>query len=165
MTHHDPRPQGKTPAAVVAAIAASTLMAPGMASAAAPQPVNKIVVMVDASGSYRARQAEAVARAVDLLARVAETKLRRWDAGADQIAVVSLDALPEVLWQGTLRDLKAVGAEQWKARFQGRTLEKIPISCVVLKSGLSGAIGFKPSASSGQFPGQSPGSTEVHHLE
>lgn len=121
MTHHDPRQQGKTQSAVAAAIAASTLMAPGMASAAAPQPVNKIVVMVDASGSYRARQAEAVTRAVELLTRVAETQLRRWDAGADQIAVISLDALPEVLWQGNLRDLKAVGAEQWKARFQGRT--------------------------------------------
>jgi hypothetical protein len=139
MTHHDQRHQGKTQSAVAAAIAAGMILAPGMASAAAPQPVNKIVVMVDASGSYRARQTEAVTRAVDLLARVAETKLRRWDAGADQIAVVSLDALPEVLWQGTLRDLKAVGAEQWKARFQGRTDYA---HCTDVSAGLRVALRF-----------------------
>lgn len=106
--------------AIATVTAAGVLLATGPGYAAAPQPINKIVVLVDASGSYRARQTEAVTRAVELLTRVAETKLRRWDTGADQIAVVSLDALPEVLWQGTLRDLKAVGAEQWKARFQGR---------------------------------------------
>lgn len=139
MTHHDPRHQGKTQSTVAAAVAAGMILAPGMASAAAPQPVNKIVVMVDASGSYRTRQAEAVTRAVDLLTRVAETKLRRWDAGADQIAVVSLDALPEVLWQGNLRDLKAVGAEQWKARFQGRTDYA---HCTDVSAGLRVALRF-----------------------
>lgn len=139
MTHPDQCHHGKTRSAFAATVAASVMLAPGMASAAAPQPVNQIVVMVDASGSYRARQAEAVARAIDLLARVAETQLRRWDAGADQIAVVSLDALPEVLWKGNLRDLQAVGAEQWKARFQGRTDYA---HCTDVSAGLRVALRF-----------------------
>lgn len=120
MTEH-PRSQPFSLTTTCASILACGLvMTPAAGQTGQPRPQNKVVIMVDASGSYRARRAEAIDRAAALLEQVATSKVRRWEV-ADAIAVVSLDAMPEVIWQGTLRDLKAEGAEQWRRRFAGRT--------------------------------------------
>src|SRR5271157_4434272 len=86
-----------------------------------PQPQNKVVVMIDGSGSYKSRQEEAVQKAVSLLDSIAATKLHRWESATDRITLISLDAMPEVLWEGTLKDLKGVDRTVWKSRFLSRS--------------------------------------------
>ncbi len=85
------------------------------------EPANQIVVLIDGSGSYRARQDDALARTVSLLDRIAERTFHRWERGNDKITLVSLDAMPAVLWEGTLKDLKAGDRTAWSARFRART--------------------------------------------
>lgn len=88
---------------------------------AKPDIANHLVVMVDASGSYKARQAEAMERAVTLLDGMAKTKLKRWESQSDKIFIISLDASPDTIWQGTLKELKAKSPSFWKERFISRT--------------------------------------------
>ena len=86
-----------------------------------PQPQNKVVVMIDGSGSYKSRQEEAVQKTISLLDSMAVTKLHRWEHASDCITLISLDAIPEVLWEGTLRDIKGVDRAAWKNRFLARS--------------------------------------------
>ncbi len=85
------------------------------------QPRNEIVIIVDASGSFSSRQAEAVERTVELLDGIAGQELRRWEENRDRVVIISLDALPEVVWSGSLRDLKAAETTSWAERFRART--------------------------------------------
>ena len=85
------------------------------------QAMNRVVVIIDASGSYRSRVNDAMESTLKLLEGMAQIKLHRWEGGNDRISVVSLDAMPEVIWEGTLKDLKTAGPEAWRARFQART--------------------------------------------
>jgi hypothetical protein len=86
-----------------------------------PDIANHLVVMVDASGSYKARQEEAVERAVAILDGMSQTKLKRWESQSDKIFIISLDASPDTIWQGSLKELKAKSPDFWKERFMART--------------------------------------------
>jgi hypothetical protein len=86
-----------------------------------PEPFNQIVIMIDSSGSYRSRQVEAVAKAAALLESMGQTKVRRWEETTDQITLISLDAVPEVIWQGSLVELKKLNPSDWVKRFNART--------------------------------------------
>ena len=86
-----------------------------------PKPLNKVVVLVDGSGSFSSRREEAVARAVTLLDRMAERKVHRWEKETDQVVVISLDALPAVVWEGNVGDLKTVDRAEWTKRFRARS--------------------------------------------
>jgi hypothetical protein len=86
-----------------------------------PDVANHVVVMVDASGSYKSRQSEAIEKAMVILEGLSKTKLKRWELQSDKIYIVSLDASPDTLWQGSLKDLKDTGPSFWKERFQART--------------------------------------------
>lgn len=85
------------------------------------EPANHVVIMIDASGSYRKRQTDAVERSVALLDTMAQTKLHRWEPATDYVSLISLDAMPDVLWHGTLRDLKKLDRAAWTSRFHART--------------------------------------------
>jgi hypothetical protein len=52
---------------------------------------------------------------------MSKTKLKRWESQSDKIFVISLDASPDTIWQGTLKDLKAKSPAFWKERFVART--------------------------------------------
>lgn len=86
----------------------------------ATTPFNRIVLMIDASGSYKQRQAEAVEKADGMLQELAQRKSKRWEKG-DQLYVISLDALPEVIWQGAVKELKSMKGAAWQRRFRART--------------------------------------------
>ncbi|HEX8163576.1 MAG TPA: VWA domain-containing protein [Pyrinomonadaceae bacterium] len=86
-----------------------------------PDPSNEVVIMLDVSGTYKSRRAEALAKASALLDSIAQTKVRRWEQGAGRITIITVDAVPEVIWQGTLRDLKSVKQSDWAERFKART--------------------------------------------
>jgi hypothetical protein len=82
---------------------------------------NRVVLVLDASGSFAGRQAEAIARASRLLESIASRKLRRWEKAEDHVSLISLDAAPAVIWQGSLRELKQADPATWKERFAGRS--------------------------------------------
>jgi hypothetical protein len=86
-----------------------------------PEPMNRVVVLLDASGSYRARQAEAAERTAILLDAMAQRTVHRWEKGSDRIVLISLDAMPEVIWEGTLHELKSMDRTAWDTRFRART--------------------------------------------
>lgn len=86
-----------------------------------PEVANHLVLMVDASGSYKARQSEAIARAIVLLEGMSKTKLKRWESTSDKIFIISLDASPDTIWQGSLKELKTKRPDFWKERFVART--------------------------------------------
>lgn len=86
-----------------------------------PAPTNKVVVILDRSGTYQKRLGAAISRVMTLLDALAQTKLRRWDRASDTIVVISLDAMPEVIWRGSLQELKALDRGAWTSRLQGRS--------------------------------------------
>jgi hypothetical protein len=85
-----------------------------------PEPSNKVVFIIDGSGSFLTRQAEAIKKAVSLLEAMSKRKLYRWERGDDTITVISLDAIPESIWSGTLADLKVMNPDAWAGRFKAR---------------------------------------------
>lgn len=105
---------------IATAPALALVLATATPSQAADRPFNRVAIVIDASGSYRARQGEAVAKASSLLAGLAEQKHKRWEK-ADEILIISLDAAPEVIWRGTPAELSATDRNEWIARFRGRS--------------------------------------------
>jgi hypothetical protein len=107
---------------LIAAVLASSLLLAGCASGdKRPDPINAVVILLDASATYKARQAEAIGRALALLESIGQTKVRRWEQSNDKIVIISVDAVPEVIWQGSILDLKALKSSDWTDRFKART--------------------------------------------
>lgn len=95
-----------------------------LAACAAPPPETasrRIVAVIDASGSFKTRQGEAVERLQQLLDQLGAEKLHRWDDDADRISIVALDAMPQVVWSGGQRDLATLAPADWRAWFAART--------------------------------------------
>ena len=84
------------------------------------KPFNRVVIGVDTSGSYKSRAAEAIGKATALLGGMAKRRVKRWEAG-DQVVLISLDAIPEVVWEGTARELSSMDPSTLAKRFQGRS--------------------------------------------
>jgi hypothetical protein len=97
---------------LVSAFAAATL--------AGSEPCNRVVVILDASASYEGRRQAAIGAITALLDSMARRPKHRWEHSRDTISVVSLDALPEVIWQGTLDDLRSATRADWQRRFDAR---------------------------------------------
>lgn len=83
-------------------------------------PFNRIVVLVDASGSFKQRRLEAVERTQQLVQQLTARKAKRWEA-VDQIVIISLDAIPEILWEGDVRALAQIKRGDWALRFNARS--------------------------------------------
>ena len=86
----------------------------------APKPGNYVIVMIDRSLSFRSRQRDAIDRTVKYLDQIANRKIGRWEGKRDKVTVISLDAIPAVLWEGNLQDLKNLSAADWEKRFVAR---------------------------------------------
>lgn len=82
-------------------------------------PFNRIVIIIDSSGSYRSRQDEALAMANRLLNGVANRPRRHWQ-GSDEVRIIALDGLPETIWSGAAADLGEGAPATWVRRFGGR---------------------------------------------
>lgn len=102
------------------AVGAVVLAAAGSARAAETA-ANRLVVIVDASGSYKARVTDAIERVTQLLDGMAEIRVKRWEKDLDRVTIVALDALPAVIWEGSAADLKAIDRVAWAQRLQART--------------------------------------------
>jgi len=93
----------------------------GCAAAAEPKPSNHVAVLLDTSGSYRSRIPDATKRVANLLDDMAKQEVHRWDNNTDQIVLISLDASPAVIWEGTLAELKGIDRPAWEERIKGRS--------------------------------------------
>ena len=81
---------------------------------------NRVVIVMDRSGTYAKRLEEALNKAIQLLDEMAKRKIHRWEKASDRITIISLDAMPEVIWEGTVKDLKALDNAAWKSRLLSR---------------------------------------------
>jgi hypothetical protein len=86
----------------------------------APKPANYVIVMIDRSLSFRSRQRDAIDRTAKYLDQIANRKIGRWEGKGDKVTIISLDAIPSVLWEGSLQDLKTLSAADWEKRFAAR---------------------------------------------
>lgn len=88
---------------------------------AAPQrgPFNRIVILVDATDSFKQRRFDAIEQAQRLVQQVSSHRPKRWEA-ADQLVIISLDAIPEVIWKGDASALSKANRGDWVARFKSR---------------------------------------------
>ena len=107
----------------IALVAAALAMNPSdvRASSAERLNMNGTVIVMDGSETFGKQLERAIAKAMFLLDGMATRKLNRWEPATDRIIIISLDALPEVVWEGTLSELKSQGTEAWKSRFEART--------------------------------------------
>jgi len=84
-------------------------------------PANRIAVLIDGSGTYKHRRSEAVERAAKLIDAIAQARRRRFEGLQDTVAVITIDAMPSVLWRGTLEELRAADRTSWVRRFEARS--------------------------------------------
>lgn len=84
------------------------------------RPFNRIVVMLDRSGSFKDRIMEAVKKAKELVDKISNIKSRR-NEGKDEVIIISLDAIPEVIWSGTKEQLDDERTQNWAERFDARS--------------------------------------------
>ena len=96
------------------------LIASGIAQKA-QQPANIVIVLIDRSQSFQARQQNAIDSTVKFLDQIANRKLGRWEGKNDKIVIISLDAMPAVLWRGDLQELKALSEADWSKQFASRS--------------------------------------------
>lgn len=94
---------------------------PTVQATASGQIQNAVAVVIDSSGSYRDKFQSAIDRATVLLEEMSETELHRWDKDTDVITLITLDAIPEVIWEGSLQELRALDASYWQHRFTSRS--------------------------------------------
>lgn len=81
------------------------------------QSINKIAVIVDNSGSFRSRYGDAIGKAVGFLNNLAKSAR---GSASDQVMVISLDAIPEAIWSGTVEELRSKNSSFWTSRFNSR---------------------------------------------
>lgn len=82
-------------------------------------PFNRIVVLVDATYSFKQHRLNAIEQTQRLVEQIATRRLKRWEA-ADQFVIISLDAIPEVIWRGNARALGEQSRDDWATRFNAR---------------------------------------------
>lgn len=110
--------------------------APERAVAPASDPHNAIAVVIDTSVSFQGHFGEAYSVAQRLIADLSAVKLKRRDRAKtpDRIAIIALDALPDVIFAGTLEELKKVDVTAFQARLEAR---KDKARCTDVASALS----------------------------
>lgn len=104
---------------LVAALATGASYSTAAHAAEQSGPFNRIVVLVDATDSFKQRRLEAIEQTQQLVQQIASRKPKRWEA-ADQVVIISLDAIPEVLWRGDARALAQASRGDWVTRFKAR---------------------------------------------
>jgi hypothetical protein len=81
---------------------------------------NKIVVIVDCSGSFKSQHQNAVQQTLRLLDSLAQTKMKRWEGESDEVNLISLDALPQIIWKGSVKALKTANLQDIVKLFSAR---------------------------------------------
>src|SRR5580658_1335324 len=92
------------------------------AQTTSPDAHNEIVVVVDASRSFQRRQQEAIDRTNDLLRQLELRQTSVWQEDHDKVTVISLDAIPTVVWSGSPTSLKKAQSDgSWSKWLMARS--------------------------------------------
>lgn len=83
------------------------------------KPFNRVVVIIDSSGTFKDHQYEAIEKVRKLFEDMAERKERRFEA-PDQIYIISLDAKPEVIWAGRREHIVQLTKKKLSELFKDR---------------------------------------------
>jgi len=86
-----------------------------------PKPANRIAILIDGSKTFERRRGDAVERAQELIGKIVEKPGRRHQGANDMVAVIAIDAMPSVLWRGSLAELRKADREGWTRRFGARS--------------------------------------------
>src|SRR3990172_10154432 len=86
-----------------------------------PKPFNRVAVVIDSSGTFKGYQFDAIEKVKGLLDKMAEQTERRYQA-PDEIYIVSLDALPTVIWFGKRPQLQELTSERLSELFANRSV-------------------------------------------
>lgn len=105
---------------LAAAVFLGTMYPTVSAAQATELPENRVALVLDASGSFKSKLQDAIAGATLLLDQMANVAVKRWEPAKDRIVLVSMDALPEIIWAGSLQELKTLDPEHWKKAFDAR---------------------------------------------
>jgi hypothetical protein len=97
------------------------LLVAGCSAQEPPKPANAVIVMIDRSLSFQARQQNAIDSTLRYLDQIASRKLGRWEGKNDKVVLISMDAMPAVLWRGNLQELKAMSRADWSEQFAARS--------------------------------------------
>ena len=98
-----------------------TMIITARVSAETPQAKNQIVILNDGTISYEKRQKEAIEQITKLLTEFSKIEMERWEEAEDEITIISIDAIPEVIWRGSLEELKATEKKHWEEVFKSRS--------------------------------------------
>jgi hypothetical protein len=82
------------------------------------KPFNRVVVIIDSSGTFKNHQ-PAIEKVRKLLEEMAKRKERRYEV-SDDIYIISLDARPEVIWAGKRNHLGQLTKERLSELFRDR---------------------------------------------
>ncbi len=97
----------------------ASMVFPTTASAQKHKPFNRVVIIIDSSGTFRGHQFEAIEKVKGFLKEMAKRKERRYE-GKDQIYIISLDAKPEVVWAGQRGQLMQLTEKRLSELFSNR---------------------------------------------
>ena len=110
----------KTLYALTAILMMTISICPETEAASAELGENRVAVVIDASGSYKSKMQDAIGSAAVLLEQMSNVSFKRWEPARDRIVLISMDSMPEVIWSGSLQDLKTLDKEHWKSAFEVR---------------------------------------------
>jgi hypothetical protein len=83
---------------------------------------NEIGIVLDRSISFINRQQNAIDRTSDYLHQIEMQPVSVWQPDSDRIFVISLDAIPAIVWRGTPAELKKARDDgSWKKWFASRS--------------------------------------------
>lgn len=111
----------KMTTAVCTSLLATIIASTGCSDAKRTVPANHVAILIDGSGTFKRRRADAIERARALVEEIANTRGRRSQGSQDTVAIIAVDAVPAVLWRGSLDALREIDHTKWVSRFEARS--------------------------------------------
>lgn len=111
----------KMTTAVCTSVLLTIIASTGCSDAKRTVPANHVAVLIDGSGTFKRRRADAIERARELVGGIANTRRRRSQGSQDAVVIIAVDAVPAVLWRGSLDALRETDHTKWISRFDARS--------------------------------------------
>jgi len=83
------------------------------------KPFNRVVVIIDSSGTFANHQFKAIQKVNKLLTQMASKREKRYEA-QDQVYIITLDARPQIIWAGIRDQLLQLTQNELSELFKDR---------------------------------------------
>ncbi len=104
---------------VATAVFCILVITAGASSAGRQKPFNRIVIVIDASGTFKDHCQSAIDKTEQILEKIAQRTEHRYEE-QDRIYLISLDARPEVIWAGRRDQVSQLAGKKLSALFDRR---------------------------------------------